>query len=235
MNMDRPTLEYLENKIPRNVIKGSRVIEIGSLNVNGSIRKHVESMEPVSYTGVDIFEHESVDVICNAYDLLNEYMPNSFDVVISTEMLEHVEKWRTAINNMKLLVRPGGLIIISTRRPGFPQHDYPYDYWRYSKRNMIRIFDDFMIHYCKRIKGKGIVLIASKPTNPQHWIPIDLNTINLHTKPSYSFEGMNWLKKKLWITLNYRVLRNANATRKPVSLNERLTNWIISKADKIWR
>jgi len=44
---------------------------------------------------------------------LVEYVgPESFDIVISTELLEHVQNWRLVINNMKSVLKHGEYIRI---------------------------------------------------------------------------------------------------------------------------
>jgi len=44
-------------------------------------------------------------------ELLVEFFGiNKFDVVISTEMLENVKDWRIVINNLKEVLKPGGII-----------------------------------------------------------------------------------------------------------------------------
>lgn len=69
----------------------------------------------------------------------------SFDVVISTEMLEHVLNWRLVVSNIKGVVKPGGYIYITTRSKGFGFHSWPYDYWRYELPDIENIFGDYHI------------------------------------------------------------------------------------------
>ena len=71
--------------------------------------------------------------------------PRAFDVVISTEMLEHIPDWRAAVTNLKGVCRLGGLILITTRAPGFPLHGAPHDYWRYTVDDIREIFSDMTI------------------------------------------------------------------------------------------
>ena len=77
--------------------------------------------------------------------IVEHFGVESFDAVISTETLEHVLDWRTAINNMKIVLKPGGYTYITTRSKGFPYHGYPYDYWRFEASDLIEIFRDFEI------------------------------------------------------------------------------------------
>src|SRR5437868_12867636 len=123
-------------------IKGKRVLEVGSRNVNGSLREHVESFHPAEYIGVDLELASGVDKKLNAEHLVKEFGEKSFDVVISTEMLEHAVNWKAIISNMKQVLKPGGALLITTRSEGFPFHEYPVDAWRFSVDDMKAIFAD---------------------------------------------------------------------------------------------
>lgn len=118
------------------------VIEVGSFNVNGSLRQSILSMSPAKYIGTDMQEGPGVDVICKAEDLLAMFGEHSFDAVISTEMLEHVNDWRLIVHNLKMLLRPGGVLLITTRSRGFPLHSFPFDFWRFEREHFMQIFSD---------------------------------------------------------------------------------------------
>jgi len=147
-------------------VQDKKIIEIGSYDVNGSFRQLYEPWKPKEYIGVDIESGPGVDMICNAEDVLKNFGENSFDIVISTELLEHVENWRKVISNMKNICKPDGIIIITTRSKGFPYHGYPYDYWRYEIEDMNRIFSDFIVNKIENDKYfSGVFLKLRKPTN----------------------------------------------------------------------
>jgi SAM-dependent methyltransferase len=126
-------------------VRGRRVIEVGSMNVNGSVRATLEALGPARYVGVDLARGPGVDEVCPAEDLVSRFGAASFDVVVSTEMLEHVREWWVVVANLKQLVAPGGVLLITTRSKGFPYHEYPYDYWRYELDDMRALFADFTI------------------------------------------------------------------------------------------
>jgi SAM-dependent methyltransferase len=120
--------------------------------------------KPREYIGVDIEEGKFVDIVCDAENLVDYFCKETFDVVIATELLEHVKDWRKVINNMKEVLKPNGYIYITTRSKGFPYHGYPYDFWRYEIEDMKEIFKDFeIIKLEKEPDTPGVFLKARKP------------------------------------------------------------------------
>lgn len=113
-------------------VQGRTVLEVGSYNVNGTVRPLVEALEPSSYLGVDQTPGPNVDQVVDAERLAEHLGPDSFDVVISTEMLEHAADWKACLLAMAKVLRPGGLLMLTTRSPGFKYHGYPDDHWRFT-------------------------------------------------------------------------------------------------------
>jgi len=104
-------IEFFIHEVDIEEFKHKRVIEIGSKYVNGSVRPFIERfLHPKEYIGVDIEPGKFVDVVLAASDLVDYFGEESFDVVISTETLEHIKDWRSAINNMKRILKVGGYI-----------------------------------------------------------------------------------------------------------------------------
>ena len=173
-------LDFFLRNIDCREFDGKRVLEVGSKFVNGTVRPLIERFcSPKEYIGVDIEPGKYVDVVLPAEKLVNCFGPESFDVVISTELLEHVHDWRIVVNNMKTVLKRGGYIYITTRSRGFPYHAYPYDFWRYEPSDIIKIFRDFeIIKLEPDWEAPGVFLKARKPFN---WKPIDLNDIALYS------------------------------------------------------
>lgn len=132
-------IAWAGSAIGGDLVTGKSVCEVGAYNVNGSVRGGIEAHGPESYLGVDIEAGPGVDLVANVDDLPDQF-PEGFGLVVSTEMLEHVESWKSAIRSLIALVAPGGALAISTRSLGFPEHHYPIDTWRYSGDEMKAIF-----------------------------------------------------------------------------------------------
>lgn len=104
----------LQNKFPDFFIR-KNVLEIGSLNINGSIRQFFQQC---NYVGVDLGAGRDVDVIAKGEDL--SYADGSFDVVASCECFEHNPEWAKTFGNM---VRMScGLVFFSCATTGRAEH-----------------------------------------------------------------------------------------------------------------
>jgi len=84
-------LDFFMSSIDCAEFAGRRVLEVGSKFVNGSVRPLIERFcRPREHVGVDIEAGKYVDVVLPAERLVEYYGPESFDAVISADVLEHV-------------------------------------------------------------------------------------------------------------------------------------------------
>ena len=138
--MHASVLEFVRSTIHPNEIRGARVLEVGSRNINGSVRDILLPMRPQTYVGIDLDAGAGVDHVCSVEDFClkqQEYGAPPWDYVVSCEMLEHAKFWESAFKAMSLLLRDEGTLILTARGPGFPYHNPP-DRWRFTCDDMIR-------------------------------------------------------------------------------------------------
>jgi hypothetical protein len=125
---------YVARQVKRYGLAGKSVLEIGSLDVNGSVRDQFTG----HYWGIDVTAGPGVDQVRNAHELGQYSGP--YDVVLCLEMLEHdTAPWRTA-EGIAACLDDGGIAIVTARgyvgRHAFPEHMVPHDYWRFSVDGM---------------------------------------------------------------------------------------------------
>jgi SAM-dependent methyltransferase len=94
-----------------------RVLEIGSLDINGSVRSQFPGCD---YTGIDVAAGPGVDLVCQGQDY--DGLDDSFDVVISCEVMEHNPHWAETMKNMIRVCKPGGLVLMTCATLGRGEH-----------------------------------------------------------------------------------------------------------------
>lgn len=96
----------------------TKVLEVGSLDVNGSIRQFFSGCD---YTGIDLGEGPGVDEVVESGHLFTRDA-GMWDVVCSCNCFEHNPFWIETWLNMLTLVRPGGLVFFTVPSPGRQEH-----------------------------------------------------------------------------------------------------------------
>lgn len=131
--MHDSTRLFVQRYVRRHQLAGGNVLEVGSLNVNGTVRGLFAGG---SYLGVDIVDGPGVDRVVNAHQLVDELGPSDpgggFDLVLCLEMLEHDDAPWLTMAQLGACVRPGGHLLVSARGNGFPEHNRP-DRWRFMR------------------------------------------------------------------------------------------------------
>ncbi|MEM9481569.1 MAG: class I SAM-dependent methyltransferase [Verrucomicrobiota bacterium] len=87
----------------------------------------------LKYVGLDVEQNPegSVEFVCGIDKGIPDELISSgpFDLILCTEVLEHVAFWDVAFENFKTLLAKGGTILITC--PFFYQlHEEPFDFWR---------------------------------------------------------------------------------------------------------
>jgi len=118
--MAHPQQQVFVQKLKRafpSYFSGMKVMEVGSLDINGSIRTLFTDCD---YTGLDVAAGPGVDVVCQGQDFA---APDaSFDVTISCEVMEHNPFWKETFQNMIRLCKPSGMVIMTCASLGRPEH-----------------------------------------------------------------------------------------------------------------
>lgn len=100
------------------VVSGGRVIEIGSYDVNGTVRAAFSGAS--AYVGVDLTSGPGVDLISYGHEV--DLPDGSFDIALSGECFEHDPHWLSTFSNMVRLTRPGGIVAFTCAGRGRPEH-----------------------------------------------------------------------------------------------------------------
>lgn len=91
------------------------VLDVGSLDVNGNNRWLFSNT--AKYLGIDLVAGKNVDLVVPVGSILD-----SFDIVISTECLEHDPEWLATLQAMCRRVRPDGMLLLTCAGPTRHEH-----------------------------------------------------------------------------------------------------------------
>lgn len=104
----------------KDYFSGKKVLEVGSLDLNGSVRQYFSGCD---YTGLDVGPGKGVDLVCPGQDFGGP--AQSYDVVISCEMMEHNPDWAVTWLNMLRLLKGDGLLLMTCATTGRRKHGTP--------------------------------------------------------------------------------------------------------------
>lgn len=112
--------------------KDLSVLDVGSMTAIDSQKSHRPLIADThwKYTGLDIEPGPNVDVVPgDPYDWM-EIPDNNFDVVLCSQVFEHIEFIWISILEISRVLKPNGLACIIAPSAG-TVHRHPYDCWRY--------------------------------------------------------------------------------------------------------
>lgn len=128
--------------------KGSKILDVGSMDVNGSFRfKDLlfgSASEPLfpecEYIGIDIEAGPNVDIVVPEYEY--PFPDDHFDCIISGSCLEHVRKPWKWMKEVARILKPGGKLCVIVPNE-HPYHEHPWDCWRVYPEGLKALFEDF--------------------------------------------------------------------------------------------
>lgn len=119
------------------------VLEVGTRGWDGREPRHHKARvmgNPANrWTGCDALPGPGVDVVADLCELSRHFPAGRFGAAVVPAVLEHVARPWEAAAELAKVVRPGGLLFVSTHHT-FPHHEYPRDYFRFTADGLRALF-----------------------------------------------------------------------------------------------
>jgi SAM-dependent methyltransferase len=128
-----------------NVAAGREVLTVGAGGEVGALLAEHARRNGFCVTSFDIDERRAPDILGDI--CAHDFSGRTFDVIVLSEVLEHVHSPHLAISNIRAALREGGRLILTVPFI-FPIHERPHDYYRYTRYGLeflLREFTDVRI------------------------------------------------------------------------------------------
>jgi SAM-dependent methyltransferase len=134
------------------------------------------------YINVDLFPVAGIDVVCDAERL--PFRSASFDRVDCVAVLEHTPSPAAMVSEIERCLRPGGgcFLVVPFCHPF---HEYPRDYWRFSRDGLSRLVESLEVVESGWFTGPTATLLIVLIEYVKIWLPA------------------RWMKQAVWVVLGW--------------------------------
>ena len=124
-----------------------RVLDLGC-----GKKRYRDMFDVDSYLGLDVTTDSACDVVADCRDL--PFRDASFDGVLSTQVLEHVDDLDRLFAEVRRVLRPGGAFVFTAPLVA-RVHCAPHDYWRFSEFGLRYLLErhDFRVQAVEPMGG----------------------------------------------------------------------------------
>lgn len=168
------------NEIP----KGASVLDVGV----GS-GPYWDLRPDLNWQGLDITDGERVDYLITG-DLPWPIENKKFDVVLCTQVIEHVEDPDFLVSEIERVLKSGGRVILNAPFL-YPFHGMPDDQMRYTTTKLTKLFKEFDVLQCGVLGGVGSSLAT-----------IILNFVNYKVSQNLFLQIVRLFLLPIWLVFN---------------------------------
>jgi SAM-dependent methyltransferase len=146
----RPLYGWLRRVLPRLGGGSERIV----LDVGCGAKPYRSWFGPVrQYTGIDVFPGPEVDIVV-APNARWPFGDAAFDVVLCSQVLEHVEHLQHTVSEISRVLKPSGRALISVPFL-YNEHGAPFDFRRLTVHGVRLLFADLRVETLAPLGGVG--------------------------------------------------------------------------------
>lgn len=187
------------------------------LDIGCGIKPYQDLFNAASYIGIDIEDggHSNqakvVDKFYNGVDI--PYPNNSFEIVICTEVLEHVKEPEKLLTEIKRVLKTDGQVFL-TMPFVWNEHEIPYDFNRFTRYQRRMIFEKSGLNIRSLEETTGVFRVCGQLISAfifeRLFIknkPLKLLTAVILCFPvQILFIFLDFIFKNSWLTLDYAII-----------------------------
>lgn len=104
------------------------------LDVGAGSKQYQKYFKNIRYLSQDILQNNmnSIDFVCDINKGIPQIKDESVDIILSTQVLEHIQEPHKAFKEFNRILKKGGKLYITTNM-AYEEHMIPFDYFRFTK------------------------------------------------------------------------------------------------------
>ncbi|HEY3288925.1 MAG TPA: methyltransferase domain-containing protein [Anaerolineae bacterium] len=156
-NASRAHLERFLREASRSIPDGSLVLDAGAGETRYRLLFDRHHYEAADSRQSEIMDYGNIDYVCNLESI--PVQDNRYDLVICTQVLEHVPHPALVLRELLRVLTPGGQLWL-TAPFVFDEHMQPYDYYRYTQYGLRFLLTStgFAVDRLERLDGYYVAL-----------------------------------------------------------------------------
>lgn len=148
-----------EKSIPK-YINDKKNLEVLDYGCGSKPYQYLFKDKTQKYIGVDVGDNPHADLLIEPEQKLN-LTDNQFDVILSSQVLEHVEDVDGYMNECFRLLKTGGILFLSTHGT-WQYHAAPYDFNRWTSIGLKKLMEKFQFEVLESIPVLGQLALTSQ-------------------------------------------------------------------------
>jgi SAM-dependent methyltransferase len=139
------------------------------MDVGAKHAPYRDKVPATHYLTLDIRPESGADIVGDLHDVPRDAA--SLDTIIATEVLEHCYDPDRAVAEIRRLLRPGGVCVLSTRFI-HPFHADPHDYYRFTHEGLAHLFREFSTVQVRPLGNRlhAIWILLPRRPRPLGWL-----------------------------------------------------------------
>jgi hypothetical protein len=122
-------------------------------------RRLFDSAAISQYDVLDVAPGPAVTIVADIQNC-SDISDNTYDVIVCTQVLEHVANPFRAAAELRRILKPGGRLLL-TVPAAYPYHAVPRDYWRFTRDSLQLLFGDGFQNRTITAYGNRLTVVAA--------------------------------------------------------------------------
>lgn len=168
-----PILRFVREQAMPLMKPGMKVLDAGSGREHEQhLRKELQATGATLHT-CDFCEGPGVDFVADVSDL--PFEDGSYDIVLSTQVLEHVKDPQKVVQEMARVLKPGGHLFLTTPQSS-PLHNLPWNFFNFTNLGLRLLFENAGLKVTKEEAQGGYYIMLAYQLN---WFVRELERTSL--------------------------------------------------------